>query len=71
MPSSYHVNYSLRPSKSIQRQIVFDGIRTLRSGLNPSPSVYVGFGSVWFTDFIMAHTMLKIDRMFSMEEDDT
>ena len=24
MPSSYHVNYSLRPSKSIQRQIVFD-----------------------------------------------
>ena len=71
MPSSYHVNYSLRPSKSIQRQIVFDGIRILRSGLNPSPSVYVGFGSVWFTDFIMAHTMLKIDRMFSMEEDDT
>ena len=64
------VNYSLRPSKSIQRQIVFDGIRTLKSRLRLSNMVYVGFGSIWFIDFVMAHKLLDIEDMVSMEIDD-
>lgn len=70
MSSSHYINYSLRPSKSIQRQIIFDGIRTLRSQLDIGESIYVGFGSIWFTDFVMAHKILDIDEMISIEEDE-
>lgn len=65
------VNYSLRPSKSIQRQIVFDGIRMLKSRLELSEMSYVGLGSIWFSDFVQAHKSLDILRMVSIEEDDT
>ena len=70
MPSFDVVNYSLRPSKSIERQIVFDGIRELQGNLDLERLVYVGFGSIWFTDFTMAHKILRIDDMVSMEGDD-
>ena len=69
MASFEVVNYSLRPSKSIQRQIVFDGIRMLKSRLDLADMVYVGLGSVWFADFVMAHKLLDIDDMVSMESD--
>ena len=64
------VNYSLRPSKNIQRQIVFDGIRILKSKLELADMVYIGLGSIWFTDFVMAHKSLDIRDMVSMESDD-
>ena len=67
MPSFDAVNYSLRPSKSIQRQIVFEGVRLLQHQLNLRRLVYVGFGSIWFTDFVMAHKLLGIDDMVSIE----
>ena len=71
MPSFDVVNYSLRPSKSIQRQIIFDGINILqtRLGLDLSQFIYIGLGSIWFTDFVMAHKLLGIKDMISMEED--
>jgi len=64
------VNYSLRPSKSIQRQIVFDGVRALQSILDLDRLAYIGFGSIWFTDFVMAHKLLGIDDMVSIEAND-
>ena len=70
MASFEIVNYSLRPSKNIQRQIVFDGIRALKSRLDLADMVYVGFGSIWFADFVMAHKSLDIRDMVSMERDD-
>lgn len=70
MPSFDIVNYSLRPSKSIQRQIVFEGMRALQSELDFENMAYVGFGSIWFTDFVLAHKILGIDDMFSIEADD-
>lgn len=69
MPSFDIVNYSLRPSKSIQRQVVFEGMRQLQSHLDFDRMAYVGFGSIWFTDFVLAHKMLGIDDMFSIEAD--
>lgn len=71
MSTSQFVNYSLRPSKNIQRQLAFKGIRILKSRLNVANFIYIGFGSIWFTDFVMAHNMLNIDKMISMEEDET
>ena len=67
MASFDSVNYSLRPSKSIQRQLVFEGVRILQSHLDLDRLVYVGFGSIWFTDFVMAHKLLGIDDMVSIE----
>ena len=67
MPSFDIVNYSLRPSKSIQRQVVFEGIRSLKACLHLADMVYIGFGSIWFTDFGMAHKSLGIIDMISME----
>ena len=69
MASFESVNYSLRPSKSIQRHLIFEGIRELKTQLNLQDMVYVGLGSLWFTDFVMAHKILNIRDMISMEED--
>lgn len=70
MASFDGVDYSIKPSKSIQRQVVFDGIRTLKSHLDLSNMVYVGFGSIWFVDFVMAHKLLDIEDMVSMEKNE-
>lgn len=70
MPSFDAINYSLRPSKSIQTQLVFDGVRLLQDRLDLERLTYVGFGSIWFTDFVLAHKILRIDDMGSIEGDD-
>jgi hypothetical protein len=67
MASFNVVNYSLRPSKSIQRQLVFGGIGRLQTDLDLERMIYVGFGSIWFTDFVMAHKLLGVRDMISIE----
>ena len=67
MASFDTVNYSLRPSKHIQRQLIFEGIRVLHADLALENAAYVGFGSIWFTDFVMAHKLLNISDMVSIE----
>lgn len=69
MSSTSVVNYSLRQNKSIERTIVFDGARLLIDELHLESLVYVGLGSVWFTDFHLAHRSLGIQDMFSVEAD--
>lgn len=70
MPSFDAINYSLRPSKSIHRQIVFDGVRLLLDVMDLERLAYIGFGSIWFTDFVLAHKLLRIDDMVSIESHD-
>ena len=70
MASFETINYSLRPSKNIQRQLVFDGVRQLQAQLDLDEMAYVGFGSIWFTDFVLAHKILGIDDMVSIENKD-
>lgn len=67
MASFDTINYSLRPSKIIQRNIVFDGIKQLQKDLDLDNLIYIGFGSIWFSDFIAAHKSLRIDDMISIE----
>ncbi len=68
--SSNVVNYSLRQNKSIERSIVFDGARLVVDRLRLKDLVYVGFGSVWFSDFHQAHKQLDITTMLSIEADE-
>lgn len=70
MASFDSVNYSLRPSKSVQRGLVFEGLRTLSGAVGLNDAAYIGFGSIWFTDFVMAHKVLNIDDMVSIEADE-
>lgn len=67
MSSFDAINYSLRPSKSIQRQVVFDGVKLLQLQLDLDNMMYVGFGSIWFTDFVTAHRALGVNDMISIE----
>ena len=67
MPSFNAINYSLRPSKTIQRALVFAGVRALQSQMQLENLVYIGFGSIWFTDFTLAHKELLVDEMISIE----
>jgi hypothetical protein len=67
MSSFDSINYSLRPSKSIQRQLVFDGVRILQRHLDLEGLIYIGFGSIWFSDFVMAHKLLDVNKMISIE----
>lgn len=68
MPSFDSVNYSIRPNKSVERKIVFSSLRKL-SGIIPlSAYRYVGLGSLWFVDFLMAHKLLGISSMVSIEK---
>ena len=70
MSSFDFVNYSLRPSKAIQRQLVIGGVRILHHCLGIRRSTYIGLGSVWFTDFVLAHELLGVDDLISMEQND-
>lgn len=70
MGSTDSVNFSIRQNKAIERQIVFDGLARLLRTLDCQSPIYLGFGSVWFVDFVMAHRRLGIQRMFSIEADD-
>lgn len=67
MASFDTVNYSLRPNKAIQRQIVFDALELIDRISPVRESLYIGFGSVWFTDFVLAHRRLGIRDMISIE----
>lgn len=64
------INYNLRPNKSIQRQLVFESVQILQTQLDLEGLVYVGLGSIWFTDFHMAHKTLRIRDMVSIEADE-
>jgi len=70
MSSTGRIDYSVRQNKSIERSIVFDGLRVIYSvpELTGLP-VYIGLGSVWFTDFHLAHRLLGVVDMISIESD--
>ena len=61
------VNYSLRPNKNIERKLIFESLRMMDNIFDFSSYRYVGMGSLWFVDFILAHKMLHINNMVSIE----
>lgn len=63
------VNYLLRLKKQIERKIIIETLSNLSAftNLEIQKSHYVGFGSIYFADFIMFHKYLNIDHMTSIE----
>lgn len=70
MSSSTAINFSARQNKAIERAVVFEGLSMLKAKELLDSPIYVGFGSVWFADFHLAHRMLGIDTLVSIESDD-
>lgn len=70
MSSSTEVNFGARQNKAIERAAVFDGLNMMKTKELLGNPIYVGFGSVWFADFHLAHRMLGINTMVSIEADD-
>ncbi|CAJ0809499.1 hypothetical protein LMG19083_04948 [Ralstonia psammae] len=62
------IDYSLRPAKHAERRMLCDVFRRLRPFGRVEDYVYVGFGSVWFSDFALFHRALGIKRMISIEQ---
>ena len=70
MPSSYEkINYALRPAKAIERKMLCDAFRRLSAFARVEAYRYIGFGSTYFSDFVLMHKSLRITNMMSIERD--
>jgi hypothetical protein len=66
-PSFERIDYQLRCNKNIERRLVFERLERMKSIADFSNYSYIGFGSVWFVDFRIAHRRLGIHKMLSIE----
>jgi hypothetical protein len=66
-PSFERFDYQLRSNKNIERKLVFDLLLTGRQRFNFRTYRYMGLGSMWFADHRLAHRMLGIDNLVSIE----
>ncbi len=69
-PSFERFDYLLRTNKHIERKLVFDVLDATAQKIGFDDHWYLGFGSMWFGDFRLAHRRLGIDRMVSVEYSD-
>ena len=71
MAGSYErINYALRPAKSIERKMLVEAFRKLSCLGRIESYRYVGFGSTYFSDFVLIHKTLDISNMISIERDE-
>lgn len=63
------IDYRIRPAKNIERKMMRDILLRLSPFGIFSDYQYIGFGSKYFTDFIIMHKYLGIDSMISIEGD--
>jgi len=70
MPRSYRIiNYTLRPAKAIERRMLCAAFERLHPFQRIERYRYVGFGSIYFSDFQLFHRELGITDMLSIEGD--
>jgi hypothetical protein len=61
-------HYGLRPSKQVERKIMIEVLHRLsKAGYDISDYIYLGFGSVYYVDFLMFHKYLFINSMVCVE----
>jgi hypothetical protein len=71
IPPAYSFNkfhYGLRPSKLVERKLMIEVLLHLfKAGFDIPSYTYMGFGSVYYVDFIMFHKSLFIRDMICVE----
>lgn len=70
MNKSYEqVNYLLRTKKQIERKCIIEALQSLAPLVEISKYNYLGFGSVYYADFILFHKYLNISNMTSIDDE--
>jgi hypothetical protein len=64
------INYALRPAKTIERKMLCEAFERLHSFQKVELYRYIGFGSIYFSDFLLFHRGLGIVDLLSIERDD-
>lgn len=67
-PSYERVDYRIRPAKSIERKMLCEAFVKLGRFCDLTEYGYVGFGSIFFSDFTLIHKSLGIKDFVSIEE---
>lgn len=70
LPSYRKVHYMVRVKKQIERMLFIETFEKLRPLIDISEYHYVGFGSIYYADFILFHKYLHIKRMTSVQYED-
>ena len=65
------VNYFLRPKKQIERKLIIDILQELKPQINLKKYLYIGFGSIYYYDFILFHKFLNITKLLSLDDKST
>lgn len=66
-PSHQPIDYRLRPAKNIERKMLIEAFWRLSEFGRLESYQYVGFGSLFFSDFILMHRILGIKNLVSIE----
>lgn len=61
------IDYSLRPAKSIERKILIQFFKKLCAFGCIEDYHYIGFGSIYYSDFILMHKLLNVKKLSSIE----
>jgi hypothetical protein len=69
-PSFERIDYQLRYNKHIERKVIFDVLARAKPTVGFDSHRYLGFGSMWFSDFRLAHRILGLNSMISMEREE-
>lgn len=67
--SSNKINYNVRPAKHVERKMLCEVFRKLSNFDHLSNYTYYGMGSKYYTDFILFHRELNIEKMVNIEAD--
>lgn len=67
MASFEKINYNIRANKSIERKMIAEVLQKLVFFRPLNEYRYIGFGSAYFTDFILFHKVLGMNDMISIE----
>lgn len=71
MSSFEDINYGLRPNKSIERKMICEAFQKMTYISDLKDYRYIGMGSAYFTDFILFHKYLGLDKMISIEKEES
>lgn len=66
-----NVNFFLRPKKQIERKIIIELLQDLRDQINLKNYKYIGFGSIYYYDFILFHKLLNLNNLLSIDDKST
>jgi len=66
-----YVNYMFRPKKQIERKIIIEILQELKKEIPLSEYLYIGFGSIYYYDFILFHKMLNMNNLLSIDDKST